>query len=92
MTVEELARAMEKDTGEPDNFIRKNKGTWISWYFICNKTKVFKDENLVGGLKTFQLFQYFPLQVTYSNLFLVSLPNIVLQAFASNKSENDFHV
>lgn len=24
MTVEELARAMEKDIGEPHNFIRKN--------------------------------------------------------------------
>lgn len=28
MTVEELARAMEKDIGEPDNFIRKNMETW----------------------------------------------------------------
>lgn len=25
MTVEELARAMEKDIGKPDNFIRKNR-------------------------------------------------------------------
>lgn len=27
MTVEELARAMEKDIGGSDNFIRKNVGT-----------------------------------------------------------------
>lgn len=45
MTVEELARAMEKDVGEPDNFIRKNMRTWITQYFICNKIKTFKDEN-----------------------------------------------
>lgn len=51
MTVEELARAMEKDVGEPDNFIRKNMRTWITQYFICNKIKTFKDENQTDGLK-----------------------------------------
>lgn len=45
MTVEELASAMEKDIGEPDNFIRQNKETWITWYFICYTTKPFKDKN-----------------------------------------------
>ena len=28
MTVEELARAMEKDIGEPDNFIMKSRETF----------------------------------------------------------------
>ena len=34
MTVEELARAMEKDIGEPDNFIRKNRETFSNKYGI----------------------------------------------------------
>lgn len=51
MTVEELARAMEKDIGEPDNFIRKNMETWNTWYFFCSEIKAFKDENQTSGLK-----------------------------------------
>lgn len=45
MTVEELATAMEKDIGEPRDFIRRNMETWDTWYFICNETKAFKDKN-----------------------------------------------
>lgn len=45
MTVEELARAMEKDIGGSDTFIRKNMGTWDTWYLIFIETKAFKDEN-----------------------------------------------
>lgn len=39
MTVEELARAMEKDIGESDTFIRKNTGTWDPRYLIFIETK-----------------------------------------------------
>lgn len=34
MTVEELARAMEKDIGEPDNFIMKSRETFSYKYGI----------------------------------------------------------
>lgn len=45
MTIEELARAMEKDIGGSDNFVRKNMENGIPGIFICNETKTFKDEN-----------------------------------------------
>lgn len=59
MTVEELARAMGKDLGEPDNFTRKNTGTQNTWYIICNEIKAFKDENQLGGLKRREVIPLF---------------------------------
>ena len=55
MTVGELARAMEKDIGGSDTFIRKNMGTWDTWYLIFIETKAFKDENQTDGLKRYQI-------------------------------------
>lgn len=51
MTVEELARAMEKDIGGSDNFIRKNMGNGIPTFLFAMRLKTFKDENQTDGLK-----------------------------------------
>lgn len=73
MTIEELARAMEKDIGGSDNFVRKNMENGIPGIFICNETKTFKDENQADGLKDVKSFQYFSLQVTNSIISFLSL-------------------
>lgn len=45
MTVEELARVMEKDIGGSDNFVRKNIGNGILTFLFAMRLKTFKDEN-----------------------------------------------
>ena len=39
MTIEELARAMEKDIGGSDNFIRKNMGSGIPTFLFAMRLR-----------------------------------------------------